>query len=646
MKKPWNDTRWGRGLRRLAHPLLPVSLFVAAASVLSLLRHYSFSSYEDLAMFDQMLWSVRQGQGLVTSLSGNHFLMFPHHFFGEHVSPILYLLAWPAGLTRGPEALLVMQALAVGLAAWPAAAWAAARLGRPRAAVLWATAWLMLPGLWMGVFNDFHMDAFGPLFFFLFLLALYRGATWQIWVTAALWASVKEDAPFYLAFTAAAGGWLSGRRRAGFAVAGAALVYGLLAVFWIGPAFSPTGKMLLLSRLGEASEADAAGAAGAALREHLQDIVRDPVRWTWLRRHLAAFGFLPLLGGVAALPAALCTGLMWLSTSETQHKILIYYPFALYPLLFFAAVEALRWLSRRAVLQALRRARGAAAIAPVVLLLAAGYAWKPFRREVADNLGEASPTFAAAMRPLRAMLRELPKEGSLSCDLYLASHLARRVGLSVLLQPTREADWLVCQVNPHHYAFPIKARDIWLRGVAAPDSDYGLWAFSDHGVAVFRKGHSPRDNPRFLRHHRAHNEIEGLYHLTGRMTADRKAGNGWAWYVGPGFKSETAFFGPYVDLEPGRYRVRFRLRTNAREPGLAGSLRVTGGRGERVFATAPIPARGDGGYQDVVLEVLLDPGEDIEFCGIYSGNGRVWFDHIDYTRLPDAPPRENNSSTE
>lgn len=80
-----------RNLRKALHqPLFWTVLFALAVSAVlatvSIKRHYHLESDEDLAMFDQMLWNVRHGKGLVTTLSGEADLLFVHHFFGEHVS--------------------------------------------------------------------------------------------------------------------------------------------------------------------------------------------------------------------------------------------------------------------------------------------------------------------------------------------------------------------------------------------------------------------------------------------------------------------------------------------------------------------------------------------------------------------------------
>jgi uncharacterized membrane protein len=243
-------------------------------------------------MFDQMLWNVRQGLGLITTPSGNHHLLFLHHFFGEHLSPILYLLAPLAGLTRGPEALPIIQALAIALAAVPAALWAEQVTGWKWMRVFAAWFWVVLTTLWKAGFNDFHMDALGPVFFFAFLLRLYEGRR-SAWLWAALYAATKEDAPFYLATAAAVGGFLSGRRKIRFSISAVAAVYDVVGVLWIMPVFSGTGAHLLENRLPEIS-------SHGDLANYLLAILKDPRRWESLAEHLKSCGICVVIARLSA----------------------------------------------------------------------------------------------------------------------------------------------------------------------------------------------------------------------------------------------------------------------------------------------------------------------------------------------------------
>ncbi|MBU4365571.1 MAG: DUF2079 domain-containing protein, partial [Verrucomicrobia bacterium] len=228
-------------LRR--HGLLVGAMVITAVALaaITLTRHLRMASAFDLALFDSALWSFRQGDGFRITLECVNALTYPHHFFGEHFAPIMYLLAWPAALTSGPQALLVLQALAIAAAAWPAAVLARRMTGSAALGTLAGFVWLAQPSLWQAALYDFHVEAFEPLFLFAFAVAFLAGNRWH-WLWAVLYLACKEDAPIYFAVTAAILGWRSGRRADGAVLAALALMYAWAAWFYIIPAFSITGQ--------------------------------------------------------------------------------------------------------------------------------------------------------------------------------------------------------------------------------------------------------------------------------------------------------------------------------------------------------------------------------------------------------------------
>lgn len=592
--------------------------FTLLGFVLSLLRHYCFASFEDLAMFDQMLWNVRRGAGLVTTVSGNDHLMFRHHFFGEHVSPILYLVAPLAGLTRGPEALLFIQSLAVGLSALAVAAWARARTGSQLVAWIAPWVWVALPGLWMATLYDFHMECFGAALFFMFLLAFSRGSGWSLcW--AILYMFTKEDAPLYLAATAFAGAFIFRQRRLGTGIFALALVYFSFVFVTVIPAFSPTGRHLLENRMPGADGADVFGVLRAVLGSGL--------RWESLARHLAGFGFLPLLGGLAALPGLAAAAIMWISPHETQFRILAHYPFTVYPLLAFAAVEgfALAFRARRTVL---RRALFGAAV--VVVIGGVMWAWAALGAEAGHVLGPVSARYARDTAEARAMLASIPADGMAATDFELAPHMARRDELSVLLRPA-DAEWLALHLNAPSFHFALPKRLSWFAWLAQPDSGYGLWAHQPGQVAVFRAGDDAGANEEFLGELTSEFEAEGMYREIARVVPDKAALNGWAIRVRPDDEVGPILWGPYVHLSPGEYRVTFRVRYEGPAEDFA-ELDVSESDGKFVRGRQMLRGRTDG-YTDVTLPVTLETGQRVEFRCVLHEKADLRIDRVTARRV-------------
>ncbi len=587
---------------------------VVLLASLSVLRHYHMGSAEDVAMFDQMLWNLREGRGLWTTISGNPNLLFPHHFFGEHVSPILFLIAPVAGLTSGPEALLVVQAVAVGASAVPAGRIAAAAFGTPLAGMLGGLAWLALPGLWGATLFEFHMEAFEPLFLFSFWLAFASGSGWA-WLWAVLYAACKEDAPFYLAALSFAGGWSAGRWRAGALGGAAALAYGLATLLWLQPSFSPTGRPLIEFRLITPERV-------GGLIPWFWAVIAEPERWTALGFHLLSFGGFPVVAGALAAPAMLAVGAMWLSNDPAQFKIAIHYPLTVYPFLFIGAVEGVRRLTGFLRLPPAVRGAALGGLAAAGLAVSWGIAWS----EVRDTVGAVGGGRTPIAREARSVLNGVPRTGLLAADLSLVGQVARREALTLLVQPV-DADWLAVRLDGGGY--PIKGDQyrVWLEKLLSEGSGYGLWA-SGGGVGVLKWGHSKEMNPSALAELRRTFEAEQMYHGVGRVVrVDADAINGRAWAASAKDPEGVVFYGPYINWFPGSYRVSFRVRTKAPEGSEVAVLDVVERMGGSVLGRRVLSGSSSV-YVDVSMDVVSAGAGDVEFRCFKTGKGTVWIDRV------------------
>ena len=606
-------------------------IFYAAAGavaliliLLSILRHYRLATVQDLALFEQILWNIRQGHGAWTSMSGNSWLQFPHNFFGEHVSPILYLLAYPAGLTPGPEMLLVLQALAVVLAAFPAARIMEAETGRPWAGYAAGLAWLAFPALWGAVLFDFHMECFEPLFLFAFWLAFRRGAR-SCWLWALLYAACKEDAPVYLAALALAGGFVTGHRRLGVAVFAAAFAYALAAWFWIQPSCSPEGKALLGQRIMLPSSA-------GEIAAWVQAQFFKASRWQAIGAHLITFGWLPLFSGPAMLPWGISLCAMWLSNDFQQSHGMIHYPLTFYPLLFISAAIGLRQAGRWA------RSRGSlvrwtcwaviigSSLAGIVLGWASGSA------AVGGAFG---PGNDAALRSAPSVLASIPKDRAVVAARTLVAQIARRSDVRVLMEPVTNADWIATRLDG--IVYPCKNHEEWLLNfLLSKDSPYGVYAVEPNLLAVFKRGHPKDLNRAVLEQQLCAVETENLLHQTGRTVRDGHALNGLALMFTPDDGNRFAAFGRYLDLPAGTYRVTFRIRTQMKQPRAIARLEVTENAGRSIRASRIVDEILPG-YTDLALEAKLSGESRTEFRILKTGPGRLWADRIRWERLDDPP---------
>ncbi|MGM0386083.1 MAG: DUF2079 domain-containing protein, partial [Actinomycetota bacterium] len=202
----------------------------------------------DLAIFSQLAQAYSRLEAPIVPIKGEDF-----NLLGDHFHPILVLLGpvwavWPSGL-----ALLMVQAVLLGVSAWPLTRLAVERHGARWGAVFGlghALAW----GLQTAVAVQFHEIAFAvPLLAFA-LTAFLRERP----VAAALWAAplvfVKEDLGVTVALLGVLIVWRfrSSRPRArwaGLALAAWGLVWVALAVGVILPALNPAGQYDYAERL-------------------------------------------------------------------------------------------------------------------------------------------------------------------------------------------------------------------------------------------------------------------------------------------------------------------------------------------------------------------------------------------------------------
>ncbi|MEN9935474.1 MAG: hypothetical protein RLZZ387_2053 [Chloroflexota bacterium] len=218
-------------------PILWLAVFAAFALLggLSLMRYAGFNAgMYDLGNMAQSIWSATQGMPLLYSRPEGISLSR----LAGHVE-LGYLLLAPAyALWPDPRLLLVAQAALFALGALPVYRIAVRRTESLFAARCLALIYLLYPAAQTAVLFDFHADTVvAPLLLFA-LDALDRRA----WRTFILLAALAVSFKFYIAGAVAGIGavlYLRGQRRAGLAVAGVAVVYGLLAYAVVRPIFAP-----------------------------------------------------------------------------------------------------------------------------------------------------------------------------------------------------------------------------------------------------------------------------------------------------------------------------------------------------------------------------------------------------------------------
>ncbi len=151
---------------RLSGYVLAVAYFVAFTGLVWQLHNRFLTHALDLGYFDQIVWSAAHGQSFANTLK------YPYNFMGDHLSPILFLVAPVYWLWSDVHALLAVQTLALAAAGLPIF-WLARRVDERWAPVI-LLAFYLNPALHLVNLHDFHEIALATPFVALALYALLQ----------------------------------------------------------------------------------------------------------------------------------------------------------------------------------------------------------------------------------------------------------------------------------------------------------------------------------------------------------------------------------------------------------------------------------------------------------------------------------------
>jgi uncharacterized membrane protein len=396
-----------------------VAVYVLVMGFIVVTRHLTFQTHAlDLGYYVQVVWSIARGHGAYVTLP-------PMHAWGDHFSPVLYLLAPLGWLWPGGTALLVTQTLILAAGAVALYRYAAGRLApRPdagRLAAGLALLYLVNPSLHGVNVRDIHPQAFTiPLVIAAALAFDTQRYGWCAAALALIFAGREDCAVAVLGF----GVWLAlarGRRRVGALVAVLAVAVLFADVTWVMPYFrgSPYPHLNRYQHL------------GASLGDILVTLPFRPWRWlavvvtakklVYLLAMLAPFAFLPLLAPrtlAAALPG-LALNLMSLDPVLVNYRS--QYVSLVLPFLALAAVDGYRRLGAWA--DARPRPR---LTAPGALLAFAFLAAVALTARTVNDLAVPRWMPTAEQRELRRLLPRIPPDAAVSTNERLVPHLATR----------------------------------------------------------------------------------------------------------------------------------------------------------------------------------------------------------------------------
>lgn len=419
-------------LSQLAGYLLAAAYFVCLTALAWQMHGRFLTHAMDLGYFDQIVWSAAHGAGFANTLK------YPWNFMGDHLSPILYLIApfywvWP-----DVRALLAVQTLALALAGLPL--FRLARDADARLAPLVLAAFYLNPALQLINLSDFHEIALATPFISLALWALFRRRYAVLAAALFLALMCKEDVAIvtlafgvFLLFDSRARGW-------GLAIAAFSVAWLGLAVEVIIPAFREDREY--------GSIAARYGYLGHSLREAVTTVLTRPdVPLGHLARPdiIAAFlrqllptGFTALLGWpvfALAIPVFLY---LQLSDEPSLFTLQEWHVAPLLPILFAAAIQSLRKESA-----SWRR------IAVVLMVLGGTYSFVRYSPALPALQVAGTPPDRAAR--IESILDRIPTDSTVSAQSDIVPHVSQRARVFAFPSVIADADDIVLDRMGNRY---------------------------------------------------------------------------------------------------------------------------------------------------------------------------------------------------
>jgi uncharacterized membrane protein len=508
----------------LSAPLAVVALlmgaYVAVFGTMAVRRHLNLHTHAlDLGYTDQAVWNTLQGRPFrfSTYVDAAFRLDIPIQDFrepdillGYHVEPILAPISLLYLLHDGPETLLWLQTIALGLGAIPVYLLAHLKYGMrhtpggtrvlsyaPRwIPVAFVLIYLLTPSLEAANLSDFHAVALSPAFL---LAAFYCSETdrpWGFVAFAFLAAMTKEEVGLLVSMM---GLWMAVVRRRwalGLGVAAAGAGWSLVCLTVIMPHFSGLDSSAFLVRYGHFGDSPL-GILRTATRqpELVVAWLRRPDVLRYLRDLWLSSGGLAILHPSSLLMALPSVGINALSGYPWMRSGGGHYSVTIVPFLVIAAIYGVDWAARRVDDQKLewvvRLVLVSAGLVVAMVHHHQNGISPPSRRFVWEPIGE----HARRAEPLLQRIRDLPPQVPISVSSNLYPHAGHRE--RVYLFPTvRDAGAILLDATGPGSPAPVGEQRMVVRDLI----DYAQFgvADSDHGLLLLeREGDQYRLSPSF-----------------------------------------------------------------------------------------------------------------------------------------------------
>ncbi|MDF1512641.1 MAG: DUF2079 domain-containing protein [Anaerolineae bacterium] len=469
-----------------------IIVYVSYFSIYQIARHNAYWTFLDLAGNEQTIWNTSQGRPFA-------FTLYPAtqrvvedftdrittNRLGEHVQPILLLLAIPYALFLRSETLLVLMCLSVGLGAIPMYYIAKRRLQSDTWALLISLAYLLLPAVETANGWDPHGTSFVISCILAALDAADRNKPGWWWFWSILAMGTREDIPFITGWAMV---WVVPKKlqRQAFWMLGIGTVWSILNFFVIIPYFSGAPTPFL-----DFFGGSVAGTGGTDLlsQAFFPSFWIDKVNRFWLYNLRLGLPLLFLYFGdpksyMASLP------LLFINTVSTNDAMIepfsAHYSVPFIPYLLLGALNGINWLS--VSLSTRYPSRNWSHFIKVSLV------GTVLAIHVVGGYTPINPFFVWPQRTgqeqyAEQMLALLPENAPASLEMHLAAQDSQREILRIF-PDKRDVEWIAFNVWYPGYPYglvPNILRELY-------QNENWQTVYAEHGLILLKRAAGPPEN--------------------------------------------------------------------------------------------------------------------------------------------------------
>jgi uncharacterized membrane protein len=318
-----------------------VLLHAVTFGALSVLRHDTFHSTTlDLGIMTQVVWNTAHGRWFETSIGRAMDASLIGSYMGNHVRPIVLLLAPVYRLWPDPRLLLILQSASLGLAAVPLYSIVRRKTDESGTALVVACCYLAYPALGFLALVDFHPMALTIPLIFVAYWAQQTERKVLFWTVVVLALFCKEEMVVPIGMWGVVSLFDRERRCVGVTLVIIAVVWAALCFGVVIPYLNEGRSYRFWDLWAHVPGLSTPPVDGGPVQSTTRSSFETEA--LFLVHLFLPLGFLPFLGPASLVVVLPALGYLLLGQRPALHSVGYQYPAVLIPWLFLAVSQGLR----------------------------------------------------------------------------------------------------------------------------------------------------------------------------------------------------------------------------------------------------------------------------------------------------------------